>query len=233
MKKLACFGLVAAIAIVGCSTMNKGNYGTFTAWEESYNGRDVASGNDVERCAERIRNSCELSHNNRERIEDNVQTCKQFKSRSGGTTLQVLLLRDSGKVIAVQTEGADVRPGRNGNICPVTKYTIDRDGIDTMKVAGNKIFMLSRDGQVFFMYSDERVFELLNDRTRRSYRGVTDIKGSSDGHSITLVGNFRGADWDGKDTITDDELQYRINRGFVRKMDFRSTTTDRSLFRDE
>src|SRR5262245_9152646 len=108
------------------------------------------------RCAERVRNAgCDLSNNNFERIDHDVNTCKQLNAQ--GNKLEVFLLNEAGKVVVV-----DTTRGRGDRNCPAIKYTIDDSGIDTVKVLANRVFMRSDSGRVYFMQGNQAVYELLN-----------------------------------------------------------------------
>lgn len=84
----------------------------------------------------------------------------------------------------------------------------------------------TRSGAVYFMYTNNEIYELLNAKGE-SYKSVTDIKGSPDGESFTLVGPTFS------NVYTDADLAERMSNGKVRHIEFRRTTTERSLFRDE
>ncbi|OFZ18421.1 MAG: hypothetical protein A2X94_15145 [Bdellovibrionales bacterium GWB1_55_8] len=179
------------------------------AWVESQDfERDIAN-KGGRKCAKRVKAAgCYLSNNDFNRIDTNVEKCKHMESGSGKTELETFLMSDADKVVVVKTKGKGVV----GSACPVMKYTMDQSGIVEMKVVGNRLFMLSKDGQVYFMHGDECVYELLNSN-KKSYSTVNDIKGSSDGNSVTLIGSSFEAE------LTTKDLADRY-------------TTDRSLFRD-
>lgn len=125
------------------------------------------------RCVERIREEgCRVSLGDEIRANLNAEKCRQVKSSTGKTTLELFLLKRSDKVVVVKTEGRDV----SKPFCPMVKYTVDNSGIRDMKIIDNKVFMYSNDGQLYVMLADQQVYEILNS-SGRSYRGIIDIKG--------------------------------------------------------
>lgn len=213
--------LMAACTHAPYSDNDSFNNDNFSWNDAETDGRSIASSSG-EKCAKRIRSSCEISNNDYGRISNNAQTCKRLESSSRATTLEVLLLDKSDKLIVVYTKGNGV----NNRRCPTVKYEIDSSGIDEVKVVGNKLFMRSRDGQVYFMYADSTFYELLNS-DYRSYR-ATEILGSQDGKTVTI--RFAG---NGELTLKNSDIQNKIRAGKVRELSFYKTTTDRSIFRDE
>lgn len=175
---------------------------------------------DPARCAARVKQAgCYLSNNDAQRIANNVIDCKQVNS-SNGDKLEVFQLEDAGKLVVVNTNN------RGGQYCPTTKYTIDSRGIKTIKIISGKVFMLSNAGRVYLMLSDEEVFEVLNSK-KRSYSNVTDIKGDDGGTSIIIVGPTF------KVELTMLELIDKALKGQLKKISFRTSSTNKSLFRDE
>jgi hypothetical protein len=175
------------------------------------------------RCAERVREAgCSLSNNDVDRIDDNVQTCKHMNSGSNKTELELFLLKNSDKLVVVQTKGSN----KIGSYCPVIKYTVDRSGVKAIKIIGNKSYMLSDDGQLYVMYADQSVHEILN-ASGNSYRGIKSIKGVDSGRAIEISGSTF------KNVMTDDDLEAKKSRGQTRRLHFVVTSTERSLFRDE
>jgi len=230
-RKLAVAGMAAGMAwMAGCSTAGytptvAERENEKTAWVLG-EGREPANAS-ARKCASRVKDTgCRLSGNDFDRIDDNVQSCKQIRSTTGKTTMEVFLLRDSGKIVTVTTTGGD----RFGSSCPVTKFNLTRNGatedIDEIVVVGHRLMFRTRSGGVYFMYSNNEIYELLNSEGK-SYKSVTDIKGSQDGDSFTLVGTGFSH------TYTDADLADRMSNGKVRHIEFRRTTTERSLFRDE
>lgn len=121
------------------------------------------------KCINRIEDSCRVSLTSQVGLEENVDECKQV---SNG--LEAVLLKN-GKVSLVNTYS-----------CLGSQYRIDSAGIKEMKVIDNRLFMLSTDGQVYFMDDDRALFEILNSRGL-SYTTVVDIKGRRSGQAIELV----------------------------------------------
>lgn len=182
--------------------------------------REPSADGKVDSCIKRLKESCDnLSGNNQERIEDNVEKCRHVDY--GSTKMELLQLRNVDKMIVVKTNGQEVRR----NQCPMFKYTIDRSGIKEFKIVGDLAFMISNDGQVYFMVKDS-FHELLNSKGK-SYN-VDDLKGSSDGNRVTLI--FKD---NSKLVITREDLQRKSDKSQTRKLEFRFATTARSIFRDE
>ncbi len=216
--------------MVGCASNTAPVAGTETSSAD----REIASNEKLRKCADRIRKAgCYLSNNDYDRIGDNVRECKHFESSTGKSEYEVMLLKESGRVVVVKTDGADVyKPN-----CPAIKYTIDRDsegrgraektGIQEVKIIKNRVWMYSADGQVYFMNADEAVYELLNSK-KKSYSSVTDIKGLDGGTAIQLIFE-NGQTFD----IDSDKLQDKIREKEVRKIWFVRHDTNRSLYRDE
>lgn len=115
--------------LAGCSTAPNTRLAA-EATTEKYGwvlGEDREPANAAARkCASRVKQAgCRLSGNDFDRIDDNVQSCKQIKSSSGKTSMEVFLLRDSGKIVTVTTKGVY----RYGSTCPVTKFNLARNGV--------------------------------------------------------------------------------------------------------
>ncbi len=183
----------------------------------------------IEKCIQRVDDACKLSHNDQDRIDDSVTSCKQF--RSFGSVLEVFLLGATGKLVTVKTKGA-------GAACNRMKYAIDDKGIKKMLVIEGRLFMVSNDGAVYYMRSNgsqEVAWEVLNSK-KKSYKGVDDIKGSAEGqpgiHFLDASGHAMQIN-DGKDEITGDDIDDLFSEGRLRQMSFQVTNTNRSLFRDE
>ena len=139
-------------------------------WKES---RGPASNEKCAKAINRIKQAgCYLSGNDENRIRSNGDICKHIESGTGKTEMEVILLERSDKVVTVTTRGAQ----RSGNWCPTVKYDVDSSGISDVKIIKNKAYMVSNDGQVYFMYTDGSFYELLNS-SRNSYKSVADIKG--------------------------------------------------------
>ena len=223
-------GAISLLIMAGCSTASNiptviEREGEKVSWVLGED-REIANASG-KKCAQRVRTAgCKMSGNDMDRIDENVQSCKQVKSTTGKTTMEVFLLRDSGKIVTVTTKGAD----RFGSACPVTKFNLARNGgaeeIEEIVVVGHRLMFRSKRGAVYFMYSNNEMYELLNSKGD-SYSSVTDIQGSQDGDTFTLVGSGF------KNTYTDADLSSRFAQGKVRHIEFRRTTTERSLFRDE
>ena len=214
-----------SLMLASCSsTINHDNMpGIASGDTESINetDRDPADDGKIDKCLVRLNASCNnLSGNNEERIADNVEKCRHVES--GKTKQELLQLKGSDKMIVVTTAGQGVYNKQ----CGMTKYTVDHSGIKDFKIIGNLAFMISNDGQVY--YEVKNVFyELLNSKGK-SYSSVEDLKGSSDGKSVTLV--FRDGN---KLPITKDDLIRKIDNDQTRKLEFRYYTSARSIFRDE
>jgi hypothetical protein len=184
-----------------------------------------------QKCANRVRTAgCYLSNNDFGRIDSNVATCKQVRSGSGKTTLEIFVLKNSDKVVVVKTAGEGVDMSQPApRHCPVVKYTIDYSGIKEIKIIDNKTFLLSNDGQLYYMLADQTVYEVLTAR-RDSYKSIADIKGlQAPKKGIQLIYGSGAQPYD----LTDKELNEKISEGKVRKVQFNFTSTQRSLFRDE
>lgn len=181
---------------------------------------------DAAKCARRVRDAgCYLSNNDFDRIEDNVAACKQANDDAG--RIEVFLLKNADKVVVVKTS-----PVVN-QYCKVTKYSIDSRGIKTIKVIGNskigeRVFMLANSGRVYFMESDQDVYEVLNSKGK-SYSNVAEIKGADSGKAVHLIGERNSFDV----LLTREALWKKIRDRELRKIDFTYYTTERSLFRDE
>lgn len=147
-----------------------------------------------------------------------------MESESGKTDLELFLLDKSDKLVVIKTKGSGVsKPD-----CPTTKFTVDSSGLKDMKIVDNKVFMISNDGQVYIMHSDETVYELLNSEGEH-YTSVSEIEGSGDGESITLKFKHGGK----PRTLRHEDIQKRIEQGKMRQLDFFRVNTARSVFRDE
>ncbi len=234
MKKIV-MGFLAIAAAVGCSSQPKPEAtvqspapAAFPTYEEAgyltwKNTRGPASNERCRSAVERIQEAgCYLSKNNADRIKENGDICRHLESGSGKTEMEVILLKDSDKVVTVATKGAN----RDGNWCPTVKYDVDHSGIKEVKVIKNKTFMLSKDGQVYFMYTDGQFYELLTS-DRNSYKGVKDIKGINNGTGVELVMHS------GRPVkIDEDKFADKISAGQARKIKFHNLSTNESLFRD-
>lgn len=179
---------------------------------------------DLDRCIHRVRDAgCYLSNNDADRVEHNVEKCRQ--ATDSGYTNEVFQLKESGRVVVVDT----TRPVTN-QYCPTTKYTIDSQGIKDFKVIGNgkigRVFMLANSGRVYFMESDQETFEILNSK-KKPYSDVREIKGDDGGNSVWLIGQSY------KIKFTRERIRDKERNGELSKLKFRRTTTQRSLYRDE
>jgi hypothetical protein len=234
MKKwIASAFALSAFAFVGCSTPKSASVSVEKpmapiAMASDTPERAPSSSSDsraeLEKCIKRVETAgCALSNNNEDRIAANVFKCRHVESNSGKTKLEIFLLDRADKVVVVKTGGSGV----SKPFCPTTKFTVDRAGIKDLKVIENRVFLVSNDGQVYFMHSDETFYELLNSRGY-SYTGVANIKGANGGQSIVL--EFR----DGNRLVLDDQdIRNKIEDGRFRQLEFYRYTTNRSLFRDE
>ncbi len=186
---------------------------------------------DLQKCVDRVKEAgCTFSNNDSDRVEDNVYKCRQAKDKDG--IFEVFLLNDAGKVVVVDTDGY--------NRCAKAKYTLDPKGITEFKVIGNskegvRVYFLSNSGRVYTMDTDQVVYEILSG-SGNSYDTVVDIKGvRDDATAIKLVmkGNMQDV------TFTRKRIEQKLrtagswSTNEARKVEFRWTTTNRSLFRDE
>lgn len=183
-----------------------------------------------------------MSKADRARFLESVHKCKHVVSNSGKTELEVILQKDSDKMLVLETKGVDYdKAGRvsakqqrdsdaeSSKMCPTTKYTVDKSGIKDFKVFGNKFWMVSNDGQVYFANASETFYELLTSG-KESYKSVTGIKGDSndpDTARLLMKNNPDGF------AVTPEVLAERIRQGKVRELKFVKYHTDRSIFRDE
>lgn len=183
--------------------------------------REPSSSEKLDKCIVRLNENCNnLSGNNEERIADNVEKCKHLEYRS--TKMELLQLRNVDKMIVIKTNGNEIKHKQ----CSMIKYEIDHSGIKDFKIVGSLAFMISNDGQVYYMVKDT-FHELLNSKGK-SYKNVDDLKGSSNGKSVTL--QFKD---NNEFVITREELERKIDKSQTRKLDFKYTTSARSIFRDE
>lgn len=183
-------------------------------------------------CAKRVMERCYLSHRDFDRIDANVETCKQFQTER--STLEVFLLKESNKVVVVKTDGFDFLDlwdlllGISSDACPVSKYEIDNSGVKTMKIVDGRLFMLSQDGALYYLNSNERAFEILSSEGR-SYRGIVSIHGVQGDPRVLKVrfsnGQARYLDAQG--------IRAKAAAGELRAVKFSRHTTERSPFRDE
>jgi len=162
-------------------------------------------------CMRHLRNSgCALSGNDTDRIDDNVKSCEHVRPTWAAGGLEIFLLRDSGKVVTVDLED-----------CSRVKYTIDTSGIDKIVESRGNVYMLSDDGEVYYMDRFKTVHELLNAK-KKPYKSVQNIVDNGD--TITLVGKTFTYDYD---------LAKRIEEHKTRTIRYYPIPTNRSLFRDE
>lgn len=238
-------GLIAILSFVGCKSNSpktnagndwesnkstsenmfpKYNEAGFLKWKDI---RAPASESEQEKCAklvERVKQAgCYISKNDAERIEKNGDICRHIESSSGKTEMEIVLLEKSDKVVTIATHGAQ----RDGNWCPSVKYEVDPSGIEDFKVIKNKAFMLSKDGQVYFMYTDGSFYELLNS-DKEQYKSVKAIKGSVRGDGIELQFKHGGKPF----KIDDDKFADKISQGQARRLKININPSNESLFRD-
>ena len=177
---------------------------------------------DIERCANRIQLACNnLSGNNESRIEENAESCKSIQNPKTGSIIEVLQLKQADKIILVKTQGAGITNGQ----CSMVKYTLDPSGIKKIVGSGDMIFLLSNDGQVYYMF-ENNFYEILNS-SRLSYTNTINIRGNENNGVIL---EFPGGT---SFPFTRDTLVRRINQDSVRRINFRIVTQERSIFRDE
>lgn len=200
---------------------------------------------DIAKCVKAVKDACGISGNDTDRIEDNVQLCKQVQSRSGRTKLQVFLLKNSERFVVVKIAG-DGGPYAK---CSRVKYTVDGSGLRDFKVIQGKAFLLSRDGTLYVMMPDENFYVVPNSGGVE-YKGIANIRGLNGGTSIELQFAQRGQ---APFELTDDILRRRLqldrraadrtacnvgrigvkNAKNTCELEFAFVTTERSLFRDE
>lgn len=183
---------------------------TFTGLALAIFQSGVAQADSPSECVRRVRNACSLSNNDMDRIEDNVKSCDHVSPTWASSGLEVFLLRDSGRVVTVDLGD-----------CSRVKYTIDTAGINKIVESRGNVYMLSDDGQVYYMDRYKTVHELLNAH-KKSYKSVQNIV--DNGYSVTLVGPTFTYEYD---------LGKRIEEHKTRMINFSVIPTNRSLFRDE
>ncbi len=213
--KVSFFGFVAAVAVLNLTpNISKAEH----SGASSSGGRSGETA--AQRCAKRVREAgCILSNNDIQRMDQNVQECKQVTSDSGKTRLEVFLLKNSDKLVVFEVKGPGVP---NHGQCPVTKYTVDASGIKDVLIRGNKTWMISNDGQLYVMLPDQSVNEVMN-ASGKSYSGITKIKGLSDEDDLHIIGKTFDSELSGE------TLAKRKHR----KLDFFKYQTFESLFRDK
>ncbi|MBI2604465.1 MAG: hypothetical protein HYW49_00135 [Deltaproteobacteria bacterium] len=172
----------------------------------------------IQKCINRVRESCTLSNNDVDRIGNNVVECKQLKSKKGTTVQELFLLADAGKLVVVTTKSAA------GQTCSRTKYSLGFwNYIQEIKIIRNHAWMYTNNGRVYFMNPDESFVEVYSS-SGKPYAGVRDIKGDSGGQNIILIMK------NGQDVTMDRETLAKRKKVPV---EFSSVPTNRSLFRDE
>lgn len=118
-------------------------------------------------CMNRIMNSCGYSQESR--LSQAVE-CKQV--RPG---LDVALLA-SGKLIEFRG-------------CDGQKFSFDYSGVQEIKMGAGMLFMLAREGHVYYLDpNDDGIYEVLNG-SRQPYSSVTELKGTQGGQGIFLIHN--------------------------------------------
>ena len=186
----------------------------------------------LSKCVTRVKDvGCTVSNNDYDRIDANVTKCRHVEDKDG--MFDVFLLNESGKAVIIDTDGY--------NKCNRAKYTLDAQGITDFKVIGNqkegvRVFFLGNSGRVYVMDTDQVVYEILSGNGN-SYTNVSDIKGvKGSGTSVQIVMD------NGKNgyELTRDKLDRKLrtagaiwSTAEARRVNFRFTTTYRSLLRDE
>lgn len=183
---------------------------TFTGLALAIFQSGVAQADSPSECIRRVRNNCTLSHNDMDRIEDNVKSCEHVRPSWASSGMEIFLLNDSGRVVTVDLSS-----------CARVKYTIDTAGINKIVESRGNVYMLSDDGQVYYMDRYKTVHELLNSK-KKSYKSVQNIVDNGD--TVTLIGPTFTYEYD---------LGKRIEEHKTRMINFNVVPTNRSLFRDE
>lgn len=134
------------------------------------NAKGKQSRKDIEKCADRIQNECQISNNDRKRIVENGVACKQIQGF--GNTLEAVVL-ESGDVTVVETK----------DHCNKTKFHLGNNvDIVDMKVISGRAFLATNSGAVYYIRSgttpsDNLVFNEILKADRTSYKGVASIHG--------------------------------------------------------
>lgn len=173
------------------------------------------SGSKIEKCITRVEEAgCKLSNNDKDRIEDNILSCKHLDSKKGTTSQEIFLLKNAGKVVVLTTKTPISREK-----CSRTKYSVG-SAIQEIKVINNKTWMYTQSGQLFYMNADEQFAEVYT-AGGKSYSGIVDIKGDND--AVKLIFS-NGQDF----SLTPEGLSKRTQK----VVKFESVPTNASLFRD-
>jgi len=243
--KRTLFVLAAIFAIAGCAQKEINT-------NDDVSSRDYAASKyeKIEKCVKRIRDACYLSNNDEGRIEDNIQECKHVDSSFTtywGTKYEVagevLLLRDAGKVVFVNTKS------KYGNHCQQIKYNVGSN-IDDVLVIGDRVYMRGTNGSLYFMdmnASGEAMFYQLLNSKKKAYTTISKIRGYSptEDTGADMTRNFVNNSEKSNTAVAEfgnpnqkmyfdpSRMRDKIQSKEASHIEFRVTQTNRSLFRDE
>jgi hypothetical protein len=130
---------------------------------------------DVTKCVENAdRNGCILSKANYNRILQNVSECRAL-TVSGVGSLQLFLLKNTGKIVAVNLNdpGKHSKPAPNN--CSMKKYDF---GVPVVKSrnGGPFNYLVAADKTAYLMDATGQVFQLANSKGK-PYSTIVDVKG--------------------------------------------------------
>ncbi len=139
----------------------------------------------TQKCINRIESACRVSVWNSYNLDRNVQECKQV-----APGLEAVLLK-TGKVSVIDTRA-----------CVGNQYRVDGSGIKETKSIQNVLYMISNDGQAYFMSKDQALYEVLNSRGV-SYSTIVDIAGVDSGRAVKVsMNNGQALVWDYSDLVS-------------------------------
>lgn len=186
----------------------------------------------LQACIDRI--PCDLSKNNMKKIHHNVEICDQVVSKSGKTSLELFLLKDSDKIVVVKTKGPGVDVSKN--ICPMIKYPLGNGySAKDFTVIDNKVWIETHNRALFVMMPDQAIYHLTAPGIDGYVHDVeADVKWNSHTHKTIETGDARiKRGFMQKDIVVDGKMLNDMLSHNARRIKYTLITTHESLFNDK
>jgi hypothetical protein len=134
---------------------------------------------DTDKCiANAERNGCRISGNNKDRIAQNVSECRALTVQGLGSQ-QLFLLRNTGKVVAINLNDFAGKAKTGTNNCAMKKFDFGTRIVKTRN-SGPFNYLIGADKTAYLMDSLGQAFQLANSKGK-PYSTIVDVKSDGQG----------------------------------------------------